>query len=285
MMKRWLMPLFMVVALPSLILVSGCSDDDNPADPNKGYQQVDIRLHTGDKFTYDMWDLDESNNKIASSKAKYEIDFIKGSGLVGKYQDWFYRFGVNRTTGARDTMYIRTESITRSDASSYTQSIMAYGFLYQTLQRFIATVMDLGQVGVPTIPAEQWDIIARYYDDDGNALDPGAEWTIGPEGGIAMNFTVNGTPLSVAATMIGKLEGREEKIMAGSKEVTTWHSSVTANFNLLGSVDLTVKLHFWFSDDPDAQIKVVQESANTTIPIVNLTFNIPGQTQELVSWI
>ncbi len=286
MMKRWLVPLLMVAAIPSLVFVTGCSDDDdNPTDPNKGYEQVYIRLHAGDQFTYDMWDLDENNQKIASSKVKYEIEFNKGVGLVGVYQDWFYRIGVNRDTNVRDTLFIRTENITRGDGSSYTESIMAYGFMYETLQQFIATVMNLGDVGVPTIPAQQWDIIARYYDDEGNALEPGATWTIGPEGGVSMNFTINGTPLSVSAEMTGKLEAREEKVMANGQELTTWKSSVTATFNLLGSVNLDVKLNFWFSSDPSTQVKFVMESANTTIPIINLPFNIPGQTQELVSWI
>ena len=285
MMKRWIFPLVMVLALPSVLLVSGCSDDDdNPVDPNKGYQQVNIRLHAGDQFTYDMWDLDESNQKVGNSK-KYEVEFNKGVGLVGQYSDWFYRLGVNRETGTRDTLIIRTHTITRDDGTAYTESVMAYGFFYETLQRFIATVMGLGDVGVPTIPAEQWDDIAKYYDESGTALDPGAEWPVGSEDGISMNFTINGTPLSVTAKMTGKLEAREEKIMANGKEVTTWKSSVTAQFTLLGSVNLDVKLLFWFSDDPDTMVRYTQESANTTIPIINLPFNIPGQTQELVSWI
>jgi hypothetical protein len=286
MMKRWLMPLIMIVALPSLVFVSGCGDDeDNPIDPNKGYQQVNIRLHAGDQFTYDRWELDENNQKIESSKSKYEIKINKGSGNVGLYSDWFSRIGTDRTTDVRDTLYIRTETRTRTDGTAYTEEVMAYGFLYKMAQQFIATVMELGNVGVPTIPAEQWDVIARYYDTDGTALDPGAEWEIGPEGGITMNFTINGTPLSVEATMTGKLEAREEKIMANGKELTTWKSSVTASFNLLGSVDLDLKLMFWFSDDPDAQVRVVQESANTTIPLINLPFSVKGETQELVSWI
>lgn len=285
MMKRWLMPLFLVIALPSVLFVTGCSDDDNPNDPNKGYQQVNIRLHVGDQFTYDRWQLDENNQKIESSKSKYEIKFSQGQGLVGQYTDWFFRIGVDRTTNLRDTLFIRTETITRNDGSAYTESVMAYGFMYKMLQEFIAEVMKLGNVGVPTIPASQWDIVARYYDDEGNALDAGAEWEIGPEGGVNMNFTINGTPLSVEATMTGKLEAREEKVMANGKELTTWKSSVTAKFNLLNSAELTLKLMFWFSDDPDTQVKVVQESASTTIPFVNIEFNVPGETQELVSWI
>ena len=286
MMKRWLIPLVAVVALPSMLFVTGCSDDDdNPTDPNKGYQQVYIKMHAGDQFTYDRYDLNEANQKVEDSWSKYEIEFITGQGLVGQYTDWFYRIGVDRSTNVRDTLFIRTENITRDDKTAYTESVMAYGFMYYMLQEFIGEMMKLGDVGVPTIPAQQWDEIARYYDDEGVALDPGTEWTIGPEGGVTMNFTINGYPISVEAGLTGKLEAREEKVMAGGKEITTWKSSVTANINLLGSVNLDVKLNFWFSNDPSGQIKVVQESANTTIPIINMPFSIPGETQELVSWI
>lgn len=286
MMKRWLIPLVAVLALPSMLFVTGCSDDDdNPNDPNKGYQQVYIKMHAGDQFTFDRYDLNEANQKVEESWSKYEIEFITGQGLVGQYTDWFYRIGVDRGTNERDTLFIRTENITRNDGTAYTESVMAYGFMYYMLQEFIAQMMQLGDVGVPTIPAQQWDVVARYYDDDGSALDPGAEWTIGPEGGVTMNFTINGYPISVEAKLTGKLEAREEKVMAGGKEITTWKSSVTANINLLGSVNLDVKLLFWFSNDPSGQIKFIQESANTTIPIINMPFSIPGETQELVSWI
>ncbi|MCB2205221.1 hypothetical protein KQI65_10770 [bacterium] len=286
MMKRWTLPLLMVAMLPSLLFVAGCSDDDdNPADPNKGYEQVYIRLHAGDQFTYDMWDLDENNQKIESTKAKYEIKFNTGSGKIGIYNDWFSRIGVNRETNERDTLYVRTDDYTRGDGSAYTRSIMAYGFVYETLQKFIAEVMKFGNVGVPTIPAQTWDQIAKYYDENGDALQPGAEWDVGDPNGIPMNFTISGQTVSVDASMKGKLEAREEKVTANGKEITTWKTSITATFDLLGSVKLETKLIFWFSNDPATQVKYVQESASTTIPLVNLTINIPGQTQELVSWI
>ncbi len=285
MMKRWLIPLF-ASALSLLVLLPACSDDEStPTDPNKGGHQVDIRLHAGDQFTYDRWDLDQNQQKVESSKRKYEIEFSKGVGLIGQYNDWFYRVGKDRASNERDTMYIRTEARTRTDGTSYTKEVMAYGFMYEALQQFIATVMPLGEVGVPTIPAQNWDVIARYYDEDGIAIDPGAEWTIGPEGGVTMNFTVNGTPLAVIAKLTGKYEAREEKITANNKQVNTWKSSVTAQFTLLGSVELKVKMNMWFSDDPNTMIKVVQESAQTTIPILNLPFSVDGDQQELVSWI
>lgn len=286
MMKRWMLSLLAVAMLPSTLFVTGCSDDDdNPTDPNKGYAQVYIRLHPGDQFTYDMWDLDQNNQKIESTKAKYEIKFNSGQGNVGKYSDWFSRIGVNRETNERDTLYVRTDDYTRGDGSAYTKSIMAYGFFYQTLQKFIAEVMKLGEVGVPTIPAQTWDEIAVYYDENGDALEPGAEWDISDPNGVPMNFVINGQTVSVDATMKGRLDAREEKITANGQEITTWKSSVIATFDLLGSVELEVKLSFWFSNDPSTQVKYVQESASTTIPFVQLTIDIPGQTQELVSWI
>ncbi len=285
MMKRWLIPLF-AAALPLLMLVPGCSDDENtPTDPNKGGHQVDIRLHAGDQFTFDRWDLDQNQQKVESTKRKYEIEFNKGVGLIGQYNDWFFRIGKDRASNERDTLYIRTESRTRTNGTSYTKEVMAYGFMYEALQEFIAIVMPLGDVGVPTIPAQNWDVIARYYDDDGIAIDPGYTWTIGPEGGVPMNFTINGAQLPVTAKMTGKYEAREEKITANNKQINTWKSSITAQFTLLGSVELKVKINMWFSDDPNTIVKVVQESAQTTIPILNLPFTVDGDQQELVSWI
>jgi hypothetical protein len=285
MMKRWLMPLFLV-ALPMLVVLPGCGDDDdNPADPNKGTQQIDIRLHAGDQFEYDRWDLDQNQQKIESSKRKYDVEFNKGVGSILQYNDWFFRIGKDRSTNYRDTLIIRTESRTRTNGTSYTEEIMAYGFMYQALQEFIAIVMPLGTVGVPTIPAETWDVIARYYDDDGVVVDPGYEWTIGPENGTIMNFTINGQSVPVTAKLTGKYEAREEKITANNKQITTWKSSVTASFNLLGSVELKVKVNMWFSDDPNTMVRFVQESAQTTIPILNLPFTVSGEHQELLSWI
>lgn len=277
--------MLLLLALPVLLVLPGCSDDDNPTDPNQGAQQINIRLGSGDTFTYDRWDLDQNQQKMESTKRKYEIKFLRGSSMISQYNDWFYRIGRDFSTSERDTMYIRTETRTRDNGTAYTKDIMAYGFLYQALQEFIALVMPLGEVGVPTIPAANWDNIARFYDDDGTILPVGHEWPIGPENGILMNFTLDGTQLPVTAKFTGKYEAREEKITANNQEITTWKSSVTAQFNLLGSVELNLKVNMWFSDSPNTIVKVVQESAQTVIPILNLPFTVDGDQQELVFWI
>ncbi len=282
--RHRLMAVLLILVLPAAVFFAGCSDDDNPNDPNKGYQQVDIRLHSGDQFTYDRYDLDENNQKITESKSKYEVEFLKGSSLLISYSDWYYRFGVDRSTNERDTMYIRTETITRSsDNSSYTESLMAYGFVYDVLQMFIGEVMEFQPDGVPTIPGANWDVIAKYYDDEGNALDPGAEWELGPEGGVMLNFTFSGIPVSVEATMKGVLDAREEKVMANNQEITTWKSSIIFNLNVANSTELDVKLSFWASQDPSTMVKVIQESATVTLPVLG-PLTITGETQELVSW-
>ena len=282
--KRWLIPL-LLFALPAVAVLPGCSDDDNPTDPNKGARQINILLHSGDQFSYDRWDLDANQQKIESTKRKYDVEFLTGVGLVGQYNDWFFRIGKDRASNERDTLFIRTESRTRTDGTSYTKEVMGYGFRYAALQDFIEMIMQLGTVGVPTIPAEQWDVLARFYDDNGTALDPGTEWAIGPEAGIPLNFNINGAQLPVTAKFTGKYEAREEKITANNKEITTWKTSVTAVFNVLGSVELKVKVNMWLADDPDTIVKIVQESASVTIPILNIPFDVPGDQQELVSWI
>ncbi|MBN1448806.1 MAG: hypothetical protein JXA28_12825 [Bacteroidetes bacterium] len=283
---RRFFPLLLLLALPAVVLVSGCSDDDdNPADPNKGYQQVNIRLHSGDQFTYDRYDLDENNQKVTTSKRKYDVSFFKGNSLLINYNDWFYRIGKDLSTNERDTLLLRTETITRSsDGSAYTESVMVYGFVYQMLQYFIGEIIrEFNPSGIPTIPGQTWDVIARYYDGDGNALDPGAEWEIGPEGGITMNFTFSGQVIPVEATIKGKLEAREEKVMAGNKEVTTWKSSVTVTLDVMSSVQLSIPLIFWFSDNPSTMVKYEQQSASVMLPFLG-TLTLDGETQELVSW-
>ncbi len=282
---RRIFTLLLAFALPATFTFIGCSDDDTPTDPNAGIQQVNIRMHAGDQFSYDRWDLDANNQKIATSKRGYDIEIINGVGLVGQYSDWFFRLGKDRVSNKRDTLFIRTETVTRtSNGSSYTEEVMAYGFGYKILQSFIAEVMKLGNVGVPTIPAAQWNTIARYYDKSGNAVPVGTEWTIGPEEGVIMNFTINGFPIPVTAKIKGTYAAREEKIQAGSKQLTTWKSTITATFTLQGTTLVETKAHLWFSDDPDGQIRILQESAKATFPVVNITVDIPGETQELLSW-
>ncbi|MCZ7557712.1 MAG: hypothetical protein M5R41_15040 [Bacteroidia bacterium] len=282
---RRIATLLLAFAMPATLTFIGCSDDDTPTDPNAGIQQVNIRMHAGDQFTYDRWDLDANNQKIATSKRGYDIEINKGVGLVGQYSDWFFRLGKDQQSQKRDTLFIRTETVTRqSNGSSYTEEVMAYGFGYKVLQSFIAEVMKLGNVGVPTIAAPQWNTIARYYDKSGNAIPVGSEWFIGPEDGVTMNFTINGFPIGVNAKIKGTYAAREEKIQAGNQQVTTWKSTITASFTLQGQTIVESKVHLWFSDDPDGQIRVLQESARATIPVVGITFDIPGETQELVSW-
>lgn len=284
MIKRMLLPL-LLFALPVLAVLPGCSDDDdNPTDPNKGAHQINILLRTGDQYTYDRWDLDQSQQKVEATKRKYDVEFLKGTGSLLSYNDWFFRIGKDRSTNERDTMYIRVESRTRPDGTSYSKDVMAYGFTYAAKQEFIAMMMQLG-AAAPTIPAETWDNIARFYDDNGVALDPGHTWSIGPEAGVPMNFSLSGTSVPVIAKFTGKYEAKEEKITANNKQINTWKSSVTASFNLLGSVELKVKVNFWVSDDPDTIVKVVQESASVTVPILNIPFTVDGDQQELVSWI
>ena len=283
---RWAAPLVTASMLALMVVpFAGCGDDDDsPTDPNAGIQQVDIRISPGDQFVYNRWDLDDNNQKIGSSR-RYEIEFARGVGLVGQYTDWFYRLGVDRTTNKRDTLFIRTETVTRqSNGSSYTKEVMAYAFTYKLLQAFTAEVAKLGNVTVPTIPSPVWDVIAKYYDNNGTAIPVGTEWWLTPETGVNLNFAISGSPVPVNAKIKASYAAREEKFMAGSKEVKTWKSTITATFNLLGSVNLVVKMHVWFSDDPDTQVRILQESSKATIPIVNIDFNIPGETQELVSW-
>ncbi len=281
---RWFLAAMLLVSSIGVLSLSGCSDEDTPVDPNEGLHQINIRLRAGDEFTYDRWPLDMNNDKVESLKHDYEINHKAGVGLLGAYTDWFYRIGRDMITQKRDTLFIRTETITRDNGSNYTQDVMAFGFSHAILTDFIETVQMLGDVGHPAIPSQKWEEIAMYYDGSGNPRPVGYEWFLTSENGEQLNFNIGGTPVSVNAIIKAKYSAREEVINANNKEILTWKTTVTASFDIMNSLTMKVVLHIWFSDNPDAQIQVFQESSSVDIPFIG-TLEAPGEIQLVKSWI
>lgn len=285
-MKTLWMSLLPLALLVAILPLAGCGDDDNPTDPNAGLHQIYIRFSPGQSFTYDRWDLDQSNQPISSTKRDYQISYKDGVGLVGAYEDWVFRIGRDMLSGAKDTLYMRSENRTGSNGQPYTQSLMVYGFANKLMTAFIQRVQTAfpSLEGDPSVPAPKWDMVAQYYDGSGKALPLGTEWWLTSENGEDLNFTVSGSPIPVNCKIKARYDAREVKMTVNNKEVLTWECTVTATFNIMNSLQLVVPLHVWFSDDPDAQVQLIQESANITIPILG-NFSLPGEKQLLKFWI
>jgi len=281
-MKKVVLPLLFLFAATSIFMMPGCSKDDTTVDPNNpDNSKIDIQLVPNSKYVYDRTDLDSNSAAVSGTTRDYTIN-IKGNGnlLLGAYSDWFYRVGTDAVTLKKDTLYIRVE-----DGTNFTKTVQVYGFQREVLKRFVALITSqFPNVTPPVIPGEQWDIIAMFHDNDGKAYDVGKTWTIGNANGLDLSFDLGlPAPITINVAFKGKFESKGVKMMVGTKEVTTWSSSVTIVVNLLGSVT-NLKSTFWFSDDPDMQVKVVQESAKIVIPFVGLSFPIPGEMQMMKSY-
>jgi hypothetical protein len=89
--------------------------------------------------------------------------------------------------------------------------------------------------------------------------------------------------VSINVLTTGELGPRAAETTVGTTKVKTWETTVTATATVLTS-SANVKIHMWFSDDPDGQIKLEQEGTVFVLPILNIPIPIPGERQELVSW-
>src|SRR5512133_2211742 len=110
MLKRMLLSLVLTALVATTAMFWGCSKDDNPSTPPVDpAKYIAISLRAGARFNYDRWDLDTSNNKVASSKRLYTVDIRGNNNLIlGIYNDWFYRIGTDAVSLKKDTLFIRT---------------------------------------------------------------------------------------------------------------------------------------------------------------------------------
>lgn len=268
------------------IAVTGCGKDDPVTPPVGGETRIDMTFITNSQFTYTRTMLDTSNQVVPGSQSQYIIE-LKGSGgtIIGAYDDWYRRVGTDMTTLKKDTLFIRA-SPGAKEGTSFTKDVMVYGFVYKLLNTFI----DQVQAAIPTaarpvIPGPQWDVIARYHEQDGSEVKTGTSWTLGEANGTQLNFTIPGfpTPITITVTTKGTLDARGVDMAVGSKTVKTWKSTVTATASLFAQ-NTDVKIAFWFSDNPSGQIKVEQEGTKFIVPLVNISLPLPGERQELQSW-
>ncbi len=267
------------------VWLPGCSDDDNGTNNNNntGSTKIYMELKAASQYKYNRTELDSVNNPITSTKHDYWID-VKGNGnlLLGAYKDWFYRIGTDKATNEKDTLFIRTNTGS-SGGNSFTKEVQVYGFLSEALQAFVDLFAAQFPIQPPTVPGPKWDPIAKFMDDQGAILPIGTEWYISNVNGEALNFNLSGVPVTVNVIIKGKFEAKDEVIMVGTKSVKTWKTTVTITATLPFGSPVVLKIGMWFSDDPDAQVKVRQESAVITIPFMG-TLPIPGDLQEMYSY-
>jgi hypothetical protein len=286
MVTRKLYLLTALFAFAAVLTFSSCSsDDDNgPTDPNAGLHQLYIDFRPGDTFLYDRYELDENNQPVAATKHDYQVQMIKGTSSLAGYDDWFNRLGRDMVSNEKDTMFVRAENITRSDGSAYTKELWVYGLRHQILQSFVQVMQENLGTNAPTIPSAEWDVVGKYYDGSGKALDVGTEWNLTPDEGDELNFNVGPTPIRIVAKIKAKYAAREEKMTVNDKEVKTWKTTVTGAFTLTSfNLTLDLVLHLWMSDDPDGPIKMVQESMNLYMPPLPAVSE-PGDMMTVKDW-
>ncbi len=277
---------FSGLALVMMFAAAGCGSDDPVTPPVGGETRIDMQFLVNSQFTYTRTTLDTTNQPVAGSQRQYIIE-LKGSGgtIIGAYDDWYRRVGTDMGTLAKDTLFIRTSPGSK-EGTSFTKDVMVYGFVHKLHTAFIDQIVAaIPGVSRPDIPGPQWDIIAQYHAQDGSEIAAGSSWTLGNANGTQLNFTIPSfpTPITITVTTKGTLDARGVDMAVGSKTVKTWKSTVTATADLFAQ-KTDVKVSFWFSDNPSGQIKVEQQGTKFIVPLVNITFPLPGERQELQSW-
>jgi hypothetical protein len=278
--KSWLFPVLFITMASSAFVFWGCSKDDDSTNPNSPDKYICISMKAGAMFTYNRWDLDTSNNKVASSLRNYVVNMKGNNGLIlGIWNDWYYRIGTDGTTMKKDTLFIRTENATIG-TTAYTKNLQVYGFLQNILKTVVTAITAKYPVTPPSLPGATWDNLAVYADNNGNPAEVGSTWNIGSANGIDLTFNI-GIPVVINVKCLGKLEAKNEAITVDSKSVNTWKTSATITMSLF-TTTYTIKMYTWFSGDPSAQVKMIQESTVINILSNSLPFN--GEQQELVSY-
>ena len=224
----------------------------------------------GAEFTYDRWDLSDGNIKDESTRRSYVSRFIKGSGDMGGQTDWYRMISTDALSGRIDTM------IARSDEH---YNLQVYGLANELVRRFTRPLLEQGFLTEPPVlPEPFWTYLAKANDTQGNPLEPGVEWQITPQGGIALPLGL----ISATISMKGKFVARGETITVAGREIYTWEMLITVTIDILGNQS-DIPVHLWFSDDPSGQVQLQQEAGLVNVPIIG-TLPVPGEQQELVSW-
>lgn len=271
----------MFTALPS------CSDDDtnNNNNNNNTTSKIYVQLKANAQYVFKRQDLDSNNVPMASTTRNYTV-VLKGNGglIQGAYNDWFYRIGTDAGTLEKDTLLVRTETGSAS-GTSFTRNVQVYGFANEVLKSFSDLVTSQFGGTPPNIPGETWDILAMYQDESGNAYDVGKEWIIGNPSGEQMSFNIGGFPITITVMIKGRLDSKTETLTMGSTTIKAWKTTVTITATLPLGSPIVITMSAWFSDNPDGQVKILQNSAKFVVPVTNMVIPIPGEIQELTSYI
>jgi hypothetical protein len=289
MMKSARYALLIALTSVSVLAFYGCSSDDSGTTPggNNGVSNIYIEMKSNANFKYDNTALDSLNNPT-SETWKYEAYTKKGSFILGAYNDWFYRIGTDKRDDSKDTVYVRVNTGSASGAS-FTKDVQMYGFQYQIYSMFVAMIIGMNPaITPPSIPGQQWDVVAMYQDDAGKQYDLGKEWQIGSANGLDLGFSVTGfpVPLSVNVKITGKLESKGETYTKGSINCKAWKSSVLVTLtSSLFKKPAVVKFSLWLSDNPDGIVKLQQESTVIELqdmlkPYLGSGFTILGEKSE-----
>jgi hypothetical protein len=276
-----------VVAAVMFTALPGCSDDDssNNNNNNNTTAKIYVQLKANAQYVFKRQDLDSNSVPIASTTRNYTV-VLKGNGglIQGAYNDWFYRIGTDAGTQEKDTLLVRTETGSAS-GTSFTRNVQVYGFSTEILKSFSDLVTSQFGGTPPNLPGPTWDILAMYQDEAGNAYDVGKEWTIGNPSGQQLSFTIGVTSITVTVTIKGKLDSKTETIMMGSTAIKAWKTTVTVTATLPFGSPIVITMSAWFSDNPDGQVKILQNSAKFVVPLVGTTIPIPGEIQEITSYV
>ncbi len=224
----------------------------------------------GATFTYDRWGLDGDNEIMPSTQSTYVSRFEQGDGSpLGGETDWYRMISTDSRSGRSDTL------IARADAQN---NIQVYGLANALIERFTRELIDSGTLPqAPELPDPVWGYLAQVNDMNGDPLEPGGEWNVTQGSGIEISFGL----ISATVTMKGAYVEQGEVITAQGKDITTWKMRITVTISILGQ-DNDIPVYIWFSDDPSAQVQLMQESAELNLGIVQ--FPVEGDLQKLVSW-
>jgi hypothetical protein len=282
--KRVLLPVFTAAVLAGAFWIAGCSKDDTPTNNNTlTGPKIYIQLVVNSQFTYNRTVLDSANQPVAGTTHPYQVELKKGNMIVGAFSDWFFRIGTDGVTLEKDTLLIRTNTGSVG-GTSFTREVQVYGMDTVINRKLVEMILASipGATLLTQLTGPHWDPVAMYHNDtDGKAWAVGKDWQIGDATTLNFNYLTMQIPVSVSKK--GKLEAIEEAITVGSKTVKAWKTSITTTVVIPIVGTMTQKMYLWFSDDPDGQIKM--EAQSTTLKVLTSTVNVPGEVQELKSYL
>jgi hypothetical protein len=225
-------------------------------------------FRAGATFAYNVWNLDESNQKTGSPITVNSI-VEQGSGQpLGGRSDW-WRIIDTDPAGTKDTLTARIDG---------NGNLEVYGFASDFIRRFVQGMNDGGfPIEVPVLPDPEWKVLGYFNSAPGAPANPGSEWDITSANGIDIPVGL----FSANVKIKGKFVDRTETVTINGKTISLWHVELSNIISILGSESI-IKVHIWYSDDPSGRILLWQESTLLNLLITNYQLN--GERWELKAW-